>query len=155
MINHVVSEEHHRRYGENRVSSGPKFTRTTKGHEEHESEHHESGHHESHEYHEDHDSDRDSDRENFKKLCKKLCSGYVLDNMDFDLGPCPFNSLPNDKILDWFKFKAFALDKHESKIEFCFGTGRKHYGKKEKMLVSSIFSFSHIFFQKASFPGSL
>ena len=92
MINHVVSEEHHRRYGENRVSSGPKFTRTTKGHEEHESEHHESGHHESHEYHEDHDSDRDSDRENFKKLCKKLCSGYVLDNMDFDLGPCPFNS---------------------------------------------------------------
>ena len=24
---------------------------------------------------------------------------------------CPFNSLPNDKILDWTKFRAFADDK--------------------------------------------
>ena len=42
--------------------------------------------------------------------------------------------LPNDKIFDWSKFKAFADDKLNviPKIEICFGENRKHCGKKRK-----------------------
>ena len=41
------------------------------------------------------------------------------------------NSLPNDKISDWSKFKAFADNKNKCylKTETCFGKGRKHCGK--------------------------
>ena len=35
----------------------------------------------------------------------------------------------------------------DSKTEISFGKGRKHRGEKEKMLVTSIFSFSHNVFQ--------
>ena len=41
-----------------------------------------------------------------------------------------------------------------SKIEIGFEKGRKHCGKKEKMLVTSIFSFSYNVLNK-SFSGSL
>ena len=35
-----------------------------------------------------------------------------------------FNSLPNDKILDWSKLKAFANDKMNVNEKFNFGLGR-------------------------------
>ena len=44
-----------------------------------------------------------------KIIWKKMCALLV-------------NPLPNDKILGWFKFKAFADDKiSDSKIEICVG----------------------------------
>ena len=45
--------------------------------------------------------------------------------------------------------------KSDSKLEICFGKERKHCGKREKMLVTSIFSFFPKCFQKASFSASL
>ena len=52
------------------------------------------------------------------------------------------NPLPNDKILDFSKLKAFADDKINvtKELKFGMGKGRKHCGEKEKMLVTSIFS---------------
>ena len=44
------------------------------------------------------------------------------------------NPLPNDKILDWFKFKALADDRiyvTKKKNENCFGNGRNIVGKGE------------------------
>ena len=57
----------------------------------------------------------------FCKSTNKLlgyCKIQVLENMNQEAIACkkptfvyPFNSLPNDKILDWSKLKAFADDK--------------------------------------------
>ena len=43
------------------------------------------------------------------------------------------NSLPNNKILDWSKLKAYADDKLNAieKLKFVFGLGRKQGGKGE------------------------
>ena len=48
----------------------------------------------------------------------------------------PPYSLPNDKISDWSKLKAFADDKIDvtEKWKFVFGKGRKLYGKRKKCL---------------------
>ena len=48
--------------------------------------------------------------------------------------PQLFILLPNDTILDWFKFKAFADDKKECnlKTETIIRIGRKHCGKRRK-----------------------
>ena len=60
-----------------------------------------------------------------------------------DLLHLPFNSLPNDKVFDWFKLKAFAIVKMNvnEKLKFVFGRVENIVGKgeKEKMLVTSIF----------------
>ena len=67
-----------------------------------------------------------------------------------------FNSLPNDKILDWSKLKAFADDKiNETFFNFFQGT-EETMMKKEKMLVTvPAFSpfptmFSKVFFLKVA-----
>ena len=75
------------------------------------------------------------------------------------------NSLPNDKILDWSKLKAFADDKIKvlkmmvfvfDRVENIVGKGEnaglsliglKTLWEKEKMMVTSIFSFSHFVFK--------
>ena len=49
------------------------------------------------------------------------------------------NSLPNDKIIDWSKLKVFADDKLNLAKRMI---GLKKLLEKEKMLVTSIFSFS-------------
>ena len=66
-----------------------------------------------------------------------------------------FNSLPNDIFLGCSKLKAFADDKINvnEKIEICFGKDRKTLWEKEKMLVTSIFSFSHNVFKRVLFQG--
>ena len=55
------------------------------------------------------------------------------------------------KFLDWSKLKAFADDKISAEI--FFGMGQKHCGKREKMLVTSIFSFFHNVFKRLPFQG--
>ena len=56
--------------------------------------------------------------------------------------PTNLNSLPNNKILAWIEFKAFADDN----IDILFRCldlslmGRKHCGERRKMLVTTIFS---------------
>ena len=59
-----------------------------------------------------------------------------------------FNSLPNDKFLDWSKVKALADVKINvtEKQKFVLVRAEKIIGK-EKMLVVSIFSFSHYVFK--------
>ena len=61
-------------------------------------------------------------------------------------GFIPVNCLPHNKILDLSKFKSFVDDKINvtEKAEILFGMVRKHW-EKEKMLVTSIFSFSRMF----------
>ena len=64
------------------------------------------------------------------------------------------NSLPNNKILDWPKFKAFGDDKLNAvaKIENSFGKDRKHGGKRRKCWCPAFFLIL-LCFQKASFFG--
>ena len=65
-----------------------------------------------------------------------LCAGpfYVM-----------INSLPNHNILELSRLKGFADDKINviQKTEICLGKGTEQLWEKEKMLVTSIFSFSH------------
>ena len=57
---------------------------------------------------------------------------------------CGINSLPNDKILDWSKLKAFADDKLNVNEKFKFGLER---------VETSIFSFSYNVFKSHLFQG--
>ena len=67
----------------------------------------------------------------------------------FVKGALTANSLPKDNILDWSKVKAFADDKYVWKIKACFGTGRKHCGKRRKCWLQA-FSPSPTMFSNAS-----
>ena len=59
-----------------------------------------------------------------------------------------FNFFPNDKILDWSKLKAFADDKlNVAKMTNSPLIKQKTLWVKEKMLVTSTFSFSHNVFK--------
>ena len=62
------------------------------------------------------------------------------------------NSLLNDKFVDLSKLKAFADKKINvtQKLKISLGRGEKTLWEKEKMLGTSIFSFSHNVFK--SFP---
>ena len=62
-----------------------------------------------------------------------------------------FNASLNNKFLDWSKLKAFADDKINvaQMAIFIFET----LWESEKMLVTSIFSFSHNVFENLLFPG--
>ena len=56
-----------------------------------------------------------------------------------------FNPLPDDKLLDWFKLKQTASDilksiHNEKSVPYRV---ENIVGKKEKLLVTSNFSFSH------------
>ena len=61
-------------------------------------------------------------------------------------------TLPNNKILDLSKFKAFADDKiiGTQKLNLLWEE-QKTLWDNEKMLVTSIFSFSHNFFKSFFF----
>ena len=62
-----------------------------------------------------------------------------------------FNSIPNDKILDWSKLKAFADDKINvtEELKFVLGRVENIVGKGENFLLFPQW------FQKASYTGSL
>ena len=62
------------------------------------------------------------------------------------------NTLPNNKFLDWSKFKAFADDKIQQK--FCFGWAENIVGKRENAGFQHFLIFPQCF-QKASLTGSL
>ena len=66
------------------------------------------------------------------------------------------NSLPNDKILDWTKFKAFADDKWNAieKLKLVLGWVENMVGKGENAGFQHFLLFQ-LCFQKASFLGSL
>ena len=54
-----------------------------------------------------------------------------------------FNSLPNDKFLDWSKLNALADDKINvtEKLEFVLRRLRKHYGKSSKCWLLNNYCF--------------
>ena len=58
-----------------------------------------------------------------------------------------FNPLPNDKILDWFKLKAFNKNKISvTQILIFFShLGRKHCGKRRKCWLPAFLLFPHCF----------
>ena len=66
-----------------------------------------------------------------------------------------FNPIPNDKILNQSKLKAFADSKMNltKKLKFAFEKVENIVGKKEKMLVTSIFSFSNNVFKRLLTQG--
>ena len=66
------------------------------------------------------------------------------------------NSLPNNKFLDWSKFKAFADDKINLtlKHKFCLGWIENIVGKGEIAGYQHFLLFPQCF-QKVSFSGSL
>ena len=55
------------------------------------------------------------------------------------------NPFPNDKILDWSILKEFA---NFMKMAECFPNGQNTLWEKEKLLVTSNFSFSHSVFKR-------
>ena len=67
-----------------------------------------------------------------------------------------FNSLPNDKILDWSKFKAFADDKMNVTKELKFVSGREEniVGKGENAGYQHFLLFPQCF-QKGFFQGGV
>ena len=66
------------------------------------------------------------------------------------------NSLPNHKFLDWSILIAFADDiiNVTKRLKFGNSEGKKTMWEKEKMLLTSIFSFSHNVFKGFLFQGS-
>ena len=67
-----------------------------------------------------------------------------------------FNSLPKDKNLDQSNLKAFADNKRDmtKKLKFVLSKVKKEtLWEKEKMLVTSIFSFLHNVFKGLLFQG--
>ena len=66
------------------------------------------------------------------------------------------NSLPNDRILDWSKFKAFADNKNRLAIMmiFVFDRAEKNVGKGENAGYQHLLLFPQCF-QKAFYSGSL
>ena len=66
------------------------------------------------------------------------------------------NSLPNDKILDWSKFKAFVDDKINviEKFKFVFGKVANIEGKRENAGYQHFLLFPQ-YFQKAAYMGKL
>ena len=66
------------------------------------------------------------------------------------------NSLPNDKILDWSNFKAFADNKINvvKKLKLALGTVENIVGKGENAGYQHFLLFPQCF-QKAPFSGSL
>ena len=75
-----------------------------------------------------------------QKMCEfgaKIFKGTIIDSTAFcaPYGTVfPINPLPNDKILNGSKLKAFADGKITvtKRIEICFGKDRKHGGKRRK-----------------------
>ena len=69
---------------------------------------------------------------------------------------CPFNSLPNDKILDQSKMKAFADDKINVThiLKFKLGRVENIEGKGENAGYQHFLLFPQCFL-KASYPGKL
>ena len=65
------------------------------------------------------------------------------------------NSLPNDKILDQFKFKAFSDNKINAAEMIISLTDRVEniVGKGENLVVTSIFSFSYNVFKSLLLQG--
>ena len=63
----------------------------------------------------------------------------------------PSDTLPNDKILNWFKLKAFADDKINVTqilkfvLKMVENIGRKHYGKRRKCWLPAFYPFTTIF----------
>ena len=91
---------------------------------------------------------------------KTVCNYILLssDHSQFDSLPHnhDFNSLPNDKILDWSELKALADDKINvtQKLTVSLGWVENIVGKEESAGYQHFLLFPQRF-QKATFSGSL
>ena len=88
-----------------------------------------------------------------KGLKSGLC-GKELRVIDYQMNE--FHFLPNNKFLDWSKFKELADNKINviEKLKFILGMIENIVGKGENAGYQHFLLFQQ-FFQKASFPGSL
>ena len=68
----------------------------------------------------------------------------------FDIGLLLFDCLSNNKIVDLSELKVIPDNKNKYDKELKFGSGhlKKILIEKEKMVLTSIFSFSHNVFKK-------
>ena len=68
-----------------------------------------------------------------------------------------FNSLPNDKILDWSKLRAFADDKINvtEKLKFGLGMVENIVGKRRKCCLPAFCPFPHNVFKRLLIQGRL
>ena len=80
--------------------------------------------------------------------------GWTTDRANAKVFTCTVNSLPNNKILNLSKLKAFADDKINVSQKLKFGKSRKHCRKRRKCWLPA-FSFFPQCFQKLSFLGLL
>ena len=67
-----------------------------------------------------------------------------------------FNTLQDNHILDWSKWKALADDKliMTSKLEICYWQDRKHCGKRRKCRLPAFSPFPTMFSKDLFFQGS-
>ena len=65
----------------------------------------------------------------------------------FEINPLSFNFLPDDKILDWSKLKAFADEKinETEKMKFVFGRVENIVGKGENAGYQHFLLFTQCF----------
>ena len=71
----------------------------------------------------------------------------AISNICSDKSNLSFNSLPDDKILNYSKLKACADNKIHvtQKIEVCYGMSRKYCGKRRKCWLPAISPFPTMF----------
>ena len=84
------------------------------------------------------------------KWCKTSFSQLIVNGFEL------FNSVPNNRFLDWSKFKELADDKINAtqKLKFVFGWVENIAGKGENAGCQHFLLFLQCL-QKASFPGLL
>ena len=90
----------------------------------------------------------------FKRLVLQTRKNKGLFRKGLTTKPWPFNLSPNDKLFDLSKLKAFADDKSNltQNLKFVLD-GAENIVGKEKMLVTSIFSFSYNVFKSLPSQG--
>ena len=88
-----------------------------------------------------------------KTTCQLPSTNKSIEEKNLDtIISSKFNPLPNDKILDLTKLKAFADDKSNvAKMMISLIDRVEKLWEKEKILVTSIFSFSYSVFQSLHF----
>ena len=96
------------------------------------------------------------EHEQVTKCCVYRCTNRMLEGFFFFLQMSSINSLPNNKTLDWFKFKALGDDKMNlaEKQKFFLKLVENIAGKRENAGNQHFLLFPQCF-QKASFSRLL
>ena len=91
-----------------------------------------------------------------RSFVKVRYQGHNFEKMAFANTPCLLKPVPNDKVLDWFKLKAFADDRTRvaENLKFAFERVENIVGKGENAGYQHFILFPQCF-EKATYTRSL